>query len=84
MVILVPSLRVDLGHLIEFLDDIELVDRLSSAFDDFSSHFKDCSVDSAFEPSDSFLREKIASAQEQSKLIDSLLSKVAAEMTTVE
>ena len=63
---LVPSLRSDLGHLIEFIDDIELVDRLSSSFDDFPSVFKDCSVESAFEESESSLREKITSAEEKS------------------
>jgi len=77
---LVPSLRADLSRLIQFIDDIELVDRLSSAFDDFSSHFKDCSVESAFGESDSYLMEKLASAQEQTRLIDSLLSKLAEEI----
>jgi hypothetical protein len=81
---IVPSLRSDLGRLIEFIDDLELVDRLSSSFDDFSSLFKDCSIDSAFEESDSYLREKIALTQEQSKLIESLLSKLAQEIPTIE
>ena len=81
---LVPALRVDLGQLIGIIDDIALVDRLSSGFDDLSSLFKDCSVDSAFEESDSSLMEKIAAAQEQSNRIDSLLSKLAVEIPTIE
>ena len=80
----VPSLRSDLGRLIQFNDDIELVDRLSSSFDDFSSLFKDCSVDSVFEESDSDLRQKIALAHAQSDRIDSLLSKLAAEIPKIE
>jgi hypothetical protein len=80
----VPSMRVDLGRLIGIIDDIELVDQLSSSFDDFSSLFKDYSVDSAFEEPDSALRESITAAQGQSDLIDSLLSKLAAEVPTVE
>ena len=39
----VPLLRSDLGRLIEFIDDLDLVDALSVAFDDFSSLFKDFS-----------------------------------------
>jgi hypothetical protein len=81
---LVPSLRSDLGRLIEFIDDIELVDRLTSGFDGFSSVFKDCSVDSAFEDSDLYLREKITSTQEQSDLIDSFLSKLDREIPTID
>jgi len=82
---IVPSLRSDLGRLIEFIDDLKLVDQLSSAFDDFSSLFKDCSVDSTFEEPDSSLREKLESAHEQYKLVETLLSRFAQEIpTTVE
>jgi len=80
----VPTLRTDLGRLIEFIDDLELVDQLSSAFDDFSSPFKDCSVDSTLEEPDSSLRGKISSLQERSKLVQSLLSKLAREIPTIE
>jgi hypothetical protein len=81
---LVPSMRVDLEQLIGILDDIALVDRLSSTFDDLSSPFKDYAVDSTFEESDSSLRESIASAQQKSDAIDSLLSKLATEVPAVE
>jgi len=83
-VYLVPSLRSDLAHLIEFIDDIDLVDRLSSSFDDISSLFKDCSIEGAFEESDSYLKEKIASAEEASKMIDSFRSKLSGEISTIE
>jgi hypothetical protein len=80
----VPSLRDDLARLISLVDDIELVDLLSSSFDDLSSLFKDCSVDSAFEEPDTSIREKIVSSQRESLLIDSLVSKLTAEISTTE
>ncbi|MDA4135398.1 MAG: hypothetical protein OK449_00180 [Thaumarchaeota archaeon] len=80
----VPTLRSDLGRLIQFIDDLELVDQLSSAFDDLSSIFKDCSVDSTLDEPDSSLREKISVLQERSKQLESLLSKLAREIPTIE
>ncbi len=80
----VPTLRSDLGRLIEFIDDLELVDQLSSAFDDLSSPFKDCSVDSALDEPDSSLRGKMSSLQERSERIESLLSKLGREVPTLE
>jgi hypothetical protein len=79
----VPTLRGDLGRLIQFIDDIELVDQLSSAFDDFSSPFKDYSVDSTLDEPDSSLREKTAALQDRSKRIESLLSKLALEIPAI-
>jgi len=80
----VPTLRSDLGRLIQFIDDLELVDQLSSAFDDLSSLFKDCSVDSTLDETDAVLREKISASEEQSKRIESLLSKLAREIPSME
>jgi len=80
----VPTLRGDLGRLIQFIDDLELVDQLSSAFDDLSSVFKDCSVDSTLDEPDSSLRERISALQGRSKQIESLLSRLAREVPSVE
>jgi len=80
----VPTLRSDLGRLIQFIDDLELVDQLTSAFDDIATPFKDCSVDSTFGESDSSLRDKISSLQERSKRVESLTSKLAREIPAVE
>lgn len=78
----VPTLRDDLERLIEFIDDLNLVDQLSLAFDDFSSLYKICSIESTYQESDSSLRGKIESAQKQSKLIESMLLKFAQEFPT--
>lgn len=78
----VPTLRDDLERLIEFIDDLNLVDQLSLAFDDFSSLYKNCSIESTYQESDSSLRGKIESAQKQSKLIESMLLKLAQEFRT--
>lgn len=76
----VPAMRGDLGRLIEFIDDLELVDQLSSAFDDLSSLYKDCCVDSTFEESESEIRGKIESAKAKSEMIYSLLSRFEEEV----
>jgi hypothetical protein len=82
---LAPAMRSDLGRLIEFIDDLKLVDELSSAFDDFASLFKDCCVDSAFEGPDSSVAEKVRAAEDWTKLVDSLLSRFGQEVSkTVE
>ena len=79
---IVPSLRSDLGRLIEFIDDLKLVDELTAAFDDLSSVFKDCSVDSTFEDSESLVKEAMESARRQFELVRSLLSRFAEEIPT--
>jgi len=73
-------MRSDLGRLIEFIDDLKLVDELSSAFDDFSSLFKNCCVDSAFKELDSAVAEKVKATEEWTKRVDSLLSRFAQEI----
>jgi hypothetical protein len=80
----VPSLRSDLGRLIEFIDDSELVEKLSTNLDDFSTLFKDCSVESTLQESDSFLKEKMVLAHTQSTMIESLLSKLDMEIPKIE
>ena len=76
----VPAMRSDLGRLIEFIDDLDLVDHLSAAFDDLSSIYKDCCVESTFEEAESVIREKIESANQRSRTIDSLLTRFSEEV----
>ncbi len=77
---IVPSLRSDLGRLIEFIDDLNLVDDLSVAFDDFPSLFKDFSFDSALEGTNSTLSEKIDAANKRSEQVDSLMTRFSKEI----
>jgi hypothetical protein len=79
----VPSLRSDLGRLIEFIDDLNLVDDLSVAFDDFPSLFKDFSFDGALEGSDSALSQKIDAANRRSEQIESLISRFSKEIPKI-
>jgi hypothetical protein len=76
----VPSLRSDLGRLIEFIDDLNLVDDLSVAFDDFPSLFKDFSFDSAMDGADSSISEKIEAANRRSEEVGSLISRFSKEI----
>jgi hypothetical protein len=76
----VPAMRGDLGHLIEFIDDLELVDQLSSAFDGFSSIYKDLSLDSAFQAPDTELSGRLEEAQERSKKVELILSRLGQEI----
>ena len=80
----VPAMRGDLGHLIEFIDDLELVDQLSSAFDGFSSIYKDLSLDSAFQAPDAELRERLEEAQESSKKVEVLVTRLGQEIPKME
>ena len=73
-------LRSDLGRLIEFIDDLDLVDALSVAFDDFSSLFKDFSLDSALEGADSYVSDKIEAANKRAEQIESLISRFSKEI----
>jgi hypothetical protein len=77
----VPSMRADLGRLIEFVDDPELVEQLSAAFDDVSSIFKDCSLDSTFDKPDGAEGDLITLASERLNTIDSLLAKFSKEVS---
>ena len=71
---IVPAMREDLGHLIEFIDDLKLVDQLSSAFDDLSSIYKDLSLESALEVPEAELMAKVEAAQAKQKMVEDLIS----------
>lgn len=77
---IVPALRGDLGRLVEFIEDPSLVDQLSAAFDDFSSLFRDCSLESVLEGPEPALEEIAASARRRADEVESLLSRFTTEI----